>query len=791
MSIHNNDKPKSETLQCRIEGMDCPDCAAKIEKVLSELPGVTEVNVDFAGEILSAQVLLPDALKQIHNTVRSLGYSIAEDTHRVTSVLRVEGMDCAEETALVEKALTGLRGLERFDVNLMTERLTVVHDNSALPVDYLIAALDGVGLKAASFGESKEVAGFWLRHGRLVSTLLAGVFTAVGLSLHFIYPTGPWEKVVYALAILSGGWYIAPKGFAAVRHGALDMNFLMIVAVVGALFIDAWDEAAMVIFLFSLAQVLDARAMDRARHAVRALMELAPPVARLLRDDSEITVVVDQVQVDDVFRLRPGEKIPLDGEVIDGRSAVNQAPITGESIPVDKAVGDTLYAGSINGQGSLDVRVTHLVADTTLAHIIHLIEEAQAARAPSQAFVDRFARIYTPAILVLAILIATIPPLVFDQEFGDWFYRALVLLVIACPCALVISTPVAIVSGLARGARAGVLIKGGVHLENAGHLKALAFDKTGTLTMGMPQVQNVEAINHTSQEELIHIAASLESRSEHPLGQAIQEYAQYNGIEPVAIDEFLSLTGRGVRGKIGRQTYLLGNHRLFEEQGLCGPEVEAILDAREREGKTVVIVGNSEKVLGLISIADSVRPSARDTIVRLRNLGVDHITMLTGDNKGTARAIAEQIGIDDAKAELLPADKVQAVTDLVDKYGKVGMVGDGVNDAPAMAAATTGIAMGAAGTDAALETADLVLMGDDLSRLPFAIRLSRATLRTIRQNISVALGLKAIFIALAIPGYATLWMAVFADMGASLLVITNSLRLLRLRDELASSKKYL
>jgi Zn2+/Cd2+-exporting ATPase len=490
-----------------------------------------------------------------------------------------------------------------------------------------------------------------------------------------------------------------------------------------------------------------------------------------------------------VFRLRPGDKIPLDGEVIDGRSAVNQAPITGESIPVDKVIGDTVYAGSINGQGSLDVRVTHLAADTTLAHIIHLIEEAQAVRAPAQAFVDRFARIYTPAVLILAIFITVIPPLFFGQAFTDWFYRALVLLVIACPCALVISTPVAIVSGLARGARAGVLIKGGMHLESTGHLKALAFDKTGTLTLGMPQVQNVEAIDHTSREELIRIASSLEGRSEHPLARAIQDYARQMKIKPVMVNEFQALTGRGIQGKIDQKNYLLGNHRLFEEQGLCGPEVETILDTWELEGKTVIIVGSTEKVLGLISIADSVRPGAADTIAHLRNLGIQHIAMLTGDNRGTARAIAQQIGIDDPRAELLPADKVQAVAGLVEQFHKVGMVGDGVNDAPAMTAATVGIAMGAAGTDAALETADVVLMSDDLSRLPFTVLLSRKTLRVIRQNISLSLGIKVIFLVLAVPGYATLWMAVFADVGASLLVIANSLRLLRLRDKFAPSYK--
>lgn len=779
----NKENPQDgEAFQCRIQGMDCPDCAAKVEKVVSEISGVTEVHVDFAGETLSAQVSAPEGTKRVRDTVRSLGYGVVEGTHRVTSVLRVEGMDCAEETALVEKALTGLPGLERFEVNLMTERLTVVHDNSTLPAGHLIAALDGVGLKAAPFGESREVVGLWQRHGRLVSTLTAGVFTAIGLVLHFIQPGSPWEKLVYALAILSGGWFIARKGVAAARHGALDMNFLMSVAVVGALFIDAWDEAAMVVFLFALAQVLEGRAMDRARHAVRSLMELAPPVARVLREGKEVTVAVDEVQIDDLFRLRPGEKVPLDGEIRVGHSAINQAPITGESVPVDKAPGDSVYAGSINGEGSLDVRVTHKAADTTLAHIIHLIEEAQAARAPSQAFVDRFARFYTPIVLLLAVLITVLPPLLFGQPFGDWFYRALVLLVIACPCALVISTPVAIVSGLARGARAGVLIKGGVHLENVGHLKALAIDKTGTLTEGRPRVRHVEAINATAERDLIRIAASLESRSEHPLAQAIREHAQSMEVQTEPVDDFRAMTGRGVQGCIQGQDYLLGNHRLFEERGLCTPEVEAVLDRHEAEGETVVILGDQNKIMGFIAIADKVRPEAKSSLERIRRSGIQHIVMLTGDNPRTAQTIAGELGIDEAKSELLPEDKVQAVKDLVARYARIGMVGDGVNDAPAMAAATTGIAMGAAGSDAALETADLVLMSDDLSRLPFAIRLSRSTLRAIQENITIALGLKAIFLVLAVLGQATLWMAVFADMGASLIVIANSLRLLKIPD---------
>jgi Cd2+/Zn2+-exporting ATPase len=697
------DKADSNSLTCRIEGMDCPDCAAKIERVVNDLPGVTDARVSFAQQTLSARVASSKTAVRLRASVRSLGYRFPDDDKRNSP---------------------------RHDI-------------------------------------------------RLITAVVSGICVVLGLGLHFLLGSGLWEKIAYVVAILSSGGFMARKGFAALRHGALDMNFLMTVAVIGALSIDAWDEAAMVVFLFALAQLLETRAMDRARDAVRALMALAPPSVHLLQDEEEITVPVEAVSVGAVFRLYPGDRVPLDGNVVEGHSALNQAPITGEAMPVNKSPGDPVYAGSINMQGSLDVRVTQRAGDTLLAHISRLIEEAQASRAPAQAFIDRFARWYTPCVLVLALLIASLPPLLFGADFADWFYRALVLLVIACPCALVISTPVAIVSGLARGARAGVLIKGGIHLENIGCLRALAFDKTGTLTEGRPRVQEVETLGDIAGRELLQIAATLEARSEHPLAQAIITYAHRDGIQPGSVSGFKTLIGRGVHGRLDGHEYLLGNHRLFEERGLCTPEFDAILERYEAEAKTVVIVGDTQGILGLISIADQPREAARGVIGQLRALDIAHITLLTGDNRGTARAIAAHLGIDEVQAELLPADKVEAVDRLVDRYDRVGMVGDGVNDAPAMASATVGIAMGAAGSDTALETADLVLMSDDLTRLPFAIRLSRMTLRIIRENITLALSLKAIFLMLAIPGYATLWMAVFADMGASLLVIANSLRLLR------------
>ncbi len=773
--------PSPSQFECGIDGMDCPDCAAKLEKVASSLPGVNQVQVDFTSQRLRATTSSPAAAEALRASIRSLGYTPLDTPGEdVTTELRIPELDCAEEEQLVEKALEGLPGVRYYRIHLVEGRVVIRHDPRRLTLPQILQRLRGFGLHPRA---TDTTTGAPDRTRRLATwgTAIAGLCTVLGLLLPFTGGHPLIAKGLLGLAIAIGGWPVARKGLAAARHGALDMNVLMVVAVTGALFIDAWGEAAMVVFLFALAQELERRSMDRARNAVRALMELAPPTARVLRDGRELELPVEQVAVGELFRLRPGDKVPLDGEVVEGHSTLDQAPITGESIPVEKGPGDILYAGSINQQGSMDARVTRPAGESTLARIRRLVEQAQEARAPAQAFVERFARRYTPAVILLALLVATLPPLLLGEPFATWFYRALVLLVIACPCALVISTPVAVVSGLARGARAGVLIKGGVHLENAGRLTTLAFDKTGTLTEGLPRVEQIVPLGDATEEEVLRVAAALESRSEHPLARAVLEHARTVGIQPAPVTGFHALTGLGVEAEVEGRRCLLGNHRLIEEEGLCRPEIEAWLERWESEGRSVVMVASADRVLGLIGIADRIRPEAPAALEQLRRLGIRRLVMLTGDNLGTARAIAARLGIDRLQAELLPEDKVATVKSLAAE-GDVGMVGDGVNDAPAMAAATTGIAMGAAGSDAALETADLVLMSDDLERLPFAIRLSRATLGTIRQNIAVALGLKALFLALAIGGWATLWMAVFADTGASVLVVLNSLRLLRLSD---------
>lgn len=577
---------------------------------------------------------------------------------------------------------------------------------------------------------------------------------------------------------------IAPKALQSALRLNPDMNLLMTVAVLGAAAIGQWHEAATVIFLFALAETLEDFSLDRARAAIRKLLDIAPKEALVKRNGHAVGVPVEAVEVGEVIVTRPGEKFPLDGEVVAGSSAVNQAPITGESLPVEKSVGDTVFAGSLNGHGALEVKVTRLIQDTTLARIIRMVEEAQEQRAPSQRFVDRFARYYTPAVLIGAVLVMSLPPLLFAQPFGVWFYRALVMLVIACPCALVISTPVAVVSGLASAARQGVLIKGGIYLEQAGNLKVIAFDKTGTLTKGTPEVTDVIPLNDHTSTHLLRVAAALESRSEHPLAQAVLRKAQAEGLPLPEAEDFQAVAGKGAKGNVEGRSFTLGSLRLFHELNVETRGAQEVVQRLQDEGKTTILLGSDSRVraddhvCGVIGVADDVRPAAAEVIAHLRPHCVAKTVMLTGDNEGTARAIAQRVGIDEYRAELLPEDKVTAIRELLSQYGNVAMVGDGVNDAPALATATIGIAMGTAGSDTALETADIALMADDLTKLPFAIHLSRSALRIIRFNIAFSLSIKGVFLLLALVGKATLWMAVAADMGASLLVIANSLRLL-------------
>ena len=694
------------------------------------------------------------------------------------SVFKIEGMDCREEVAILERRLKPLPGLEDLVPDLVGQRLRVRYDAAKLSTSAIVEAVAQTGMRA--WLEHEEPVGHTAAAtARQTLVVVSGVALAAGLLLEFLGLPVLLVRSVFLLSILTGGIYTARRAWAATRVMSLDINVLMLVAVIGATIIGEWSEGATVTFLFAFAQILEARSMDRARNAIHALMDLTPPEAIVRRNHEEMRVRVDDVRRDEILLVKPGEKIPLDGIVVSGSSPVNQAPITGESLPVDKSIGDEVFAGTINGYGALDVRVTHLRQDTTLARIIALVELAQSQRAPSQAFVERFARYYTPAVIALAIVIALVPPLVMGQPFATWVYRALVLLVISCPCALVISTPVSVVSAIAAAARKGVLIKGGVHLERSGTVRCVAFDKTGTLTKGSPHVVEVIPLNDTAADEILEIAAGLEARSEHPIGRAILARAVESGIALPESEEFQSIPGRGAEAMVAGQHALVGNHRLIEERGLCNAAIHSKLDLLAASGRTAVLVARPERPLGIIALADRSRESGRDAIEMLRRQGVERVVMLTGDNQASAEALARELGVDEIHAELLPHDKVEAVQKLRETYGTVAMVGDGVNDAPALAAADVGIAMGAAGSDAALETADIALMADELLKIPFAIRLGRATLRNIHVNVTLSLGLKAVFLGLAVVGSATLWMAVMADLGASLLVIANGMRLLR------------
>jgi Cd2+/Zn2+-exporting ATPase len=693
------------------------------------------------------------------------------------STFKVEGMDCHEEVAILESRLKRLSGLESLSADVIGQRLRVEYDAAKLSASTIAEAVAQTGMRA------------WLEHEdarpivpgdrRLPFTVASGGLLALGLALSFTGATAVPSWAPYLGAIALGGIYPVRRALTSVRSGVLDINVLMMVAVAGAMLLGEWSEGASVIFLFALAQLLESRAMERARSAIRTLMDLAPAEAVVRRGLADVRIPVDEVRVGDIVVVKPGEKVPLDGRVHAGESHVNQAPVTGESVPVEKRPGDEVFAGTINGRGALEFTVTRLRRDSTLARIIHLVERAQAQRAPSQTFVDRFAKVYTPVVLVLAVAIAVVPPLAAGGGWSVWFYRSLVLLVISCPCALVISTPVSIVSALAAAARKGVLIKGGARLERLAAVRCVAFDKTGTLTRGRLRVTDVNPVNGAVPREVLALAGSLESRSEHPFARAIVERAEAEGVLATGVEAFQSLPGRGAEGVVGSSRVLVGSHRLFEERGLGSPALEATVGALARQGRSTTVVGRDGRPIGVIGVADEVREAGADAVGLLRAQGIEHVVLLTGDHEAAAESLAASLGIDDYRANLLPEDKLEAVRSLQERYGALAMVGDGVNDAPALAAADVGIAMGAAGTDTALETADVALMADELLKIPYAVRLSRATARNIRANIAFSIVLKGVFLVMAIAGVATLWMAVVADMGASLLVIGNALRLLR------------
>lgn len=714
---------------------------------------------------------------------------------------KVKGMDCSEEISVLKKELDSRDGVIALDFDILNARITVTFDSQKISEQQIISSIDSTGMKAVPWekrSDQQQTESFWQSKGRLTMTCLSAGFLLAGFIIHW-YVHGNFldvllgglgkehitpliSIVLYICAIIAGAWYVTPKAVFAARKLQPDMNLLMVVAMIGAMILGEWFEGAMVSLLFALSLLLEHWSVERSRRAISSLIEMTPKTARYRDESGQIrNVEVEYIPIGATVIVRPGEKMPLDGTVLSGSTTVNQAPITGESMPVKKNVNDAVYAGTINQDGAIEIKATKNASDTTLARIIHMVEEAQSRRAPSQQWVDKFAYYYTPAMMALAAAIAILPPLLFADDWSEWIYRGLVILVIACPCALVISTPVSIVSGLTAAARNGVLIKGGIHLEAVSRLRALCLDKTGTLTYGHPEVQQVIPFNDHALKELLQIAATLEMHSEHPLARAILRKAENEGIIPGSAEDFQVIKGKGAEAKIDGRLFWIGSHRLMDEKGQENQEIHNKAEYLEDAGHSVIAIGNDKHVCGLISVADGVRENALITVQAIKQAGVHRVVMLTGDNTGSAAGVAKATGVDEFRAELLPEDKVEAVESLVSQFHQVAMVGDGVNDAPAMAVATIGVAMGAIGTDVAIETADIALMSDDLYKLPWLIKHSHRTLRTIKQNITFALSLKLVFIILALLNIATLWMAIAADMGASLLVIFNGLKLLSIK----------
>ena len=702
-------------------------------------------------------------------------------------------MDCASEESEIRRALDGITGIHTLSFRLAERSVRI--DAAADIAEAAVAAIRRAGFEIQAWPETDAAAspatgtGADDDHGHAPGTglvrLLIGLALATGAELLSLLAPETLPIKVLGLAVAGAaigfaGFDVFKKGLTALSHGRLNITALMTVAVAGAFVIGQWPEAAMVMALYAIAELIEARAVDRARNAITGLLAMAPQEASVRQADASwLSVAVASVPLDAVVRVRPGERVPMDGVVVEGSSAINQAPVTGESIPVDKGVGDPVFAGTINETGTLTLRVTAAASNSTLARIIHAVEQAQGSRAPTQRFVDRFAAIYTPAVFVLALAVAVLGPWLLGWAWLTSIYKALVLLVIACPCALVISTPVTVVSGLAAAARRGILIKGGVHLEQARLLKAIALDKTGTITEGRPKLVTWSVLG--TQLDAIaaeRIAAALAGHSDHPVSRAIAEGLSASAL---AVNDFKALAGRGVQAEVEGTTYVLGNHRLIEDRGQCSPDLEATLRTHEEAGRTVTLLASAAGPLALFAVADTIKASSRDAVAELKSLGLVPV-MLTGDNQATATAIAHQAGIDEARGNLLPQDKLAAIKSMQARYGPTAMTGDGINDAPALAQSDLGVAMGAAGTDTAMEAADVVVMNDDLRRIAETVRLSRATHFILWQNIALALGIKVVFILLAIFDNATMWMAVFADMGASLLVVVNGLRLLTKRE---------
>lgn len=699
------------------------------------------------------------------------------------SAFYIKDMDCPDCAMKVEKSIRKLYGVEKSVVNFSTAKLFVNHTPGI--EDKIIKELEQIGHPGELIEKrKKQVESIvpWYLSIKTIMTWVSGIFLMIGLLLALFNVHSNLSSYLYILSIVIGGYHVGKSGLYSLKSLSLDMNALMLIAVVGAGILGEWVEGAAVVFLFSLGNTLQTYTMDKTRKSIKKLMELAPNEALKKTETGEIVVAVEELRIKDIVIIKPGERIPIDGSVIKGNSDVDQSPITGESVPVFKNLGDEIYAGTINGKGLMEIEVTKLAENTTLAKILTLVEEAQNQKAPMEQWVDKFSRYYTPMVVVLAVGVALIPPVFFQLPLNLWFKKAIILLVIACPCALVISTPVSIVSAIGNAAKQGILIKGGVYLEEFGRVKAMAFDKTGTLTTGKPII--LEAVAFNSQVNALKIAANIEKGSEHPIGNAFLKKASDEGIIlDLNIDELRDIPGKGVIAKLEGVKYLLGNELLIKESGIKVNEHSLSLDYYQEQGKTLIFLANSTEVISIFVIADKVREESKDIASKLKKLGIDHLYMLSGDHNNTAKAVADEIGFKNYIGQLLPEDKLEIVKKLLKKHERVVMVGDGINDTPSLSLATVGVAMGVTGSDAALETANIALMGDDLNKLSYTVELSRKTLRIIKQNIFFSISIKFLFIVLTILGLSTLWMAVFADTGAAVIVILNSMRLLKFKTE--------
>lgn len=808
------------TSSFKIESLDCPDCAKDVQKAVSSIPGVQSAEVNFGAQKLKVvhdnnEASIEEISKVLSKighqaTVLSTsrGYNKASSSPIITSTLKVSELCCPDFAKDVKKAVSSMSGVQSTEVNFNAQKLKVVYNSNETSLEQISNILSKIGhpvtsvktenvedAKAApsenveaplEYAKNAKVAPSitpWWKEAKNILLAISAVITVLTLIAEWTHIELPetWAKVLYGAAVIIGGIFPAKKGLSSLKHGRLTINTLLVVGAIGAIYLGLWEEASLLVVIFSLGEVLESYAVDKARGSIQALISLAPQEATVLRNGKELRIPIEQVNIDEIVLVKPGEKVSVDGVVVSGTSAIDQSSITGESIPVEKHAGDEVYASTLNGRGALEIKVTKLAEDSTLSKIVELVENAQMKKGNAQNFSERFGAIYTPFMFVLAIIMAVIPPVFFGQPFDAWLYRALVVLVVSCSCSLVLSVPIAIVAGVGNAAKNGVLVKGGIHMETAGKVQVVAFDKTGTLTTGKPTVTDVVALGSISDKKLLKIAGTLEVRSEHPLADAILKLISEKGLELETIDEFMSITGRGAKGMIDGEQYYIGNPRLFKEIGVSVEGHIKQIESLQYEGKTVILIGNSKQILGMLAVSDQPKENARKAISKLKELGIKKIVMLTGDNKVTGEAIGRGIGVDEVKAELLPEDKISAIKALQEGHRTVAMIGDGVNDAPALAQADVGVSMGVAGTDVALETADIALMADDLDQLVYMVKISRKTVSIIKQNIAFSLALVAFLILTALFGWMPLTTGLIINEASALVIIANGVRLLKVK----------